>query len=234
MYISRKVQAMGKTIVVVGASRSIGAEVANHYRRAGNRVIGVSRTPSVVDEWISADISTAEGISRVVEYIGADPVDALLFMGGIWEQGAFTPQFDFYASTMRETQQVIAVNLIAPIEITKGLAKNLAQTANPRAVYIGSLSGLDNISTPEVANTASKFGLRGAIQSLRVALKAHKIGFTVINPGNVATEEVLLDIQEGRFAEQVPIPMADVISAIDWILSVSPAVEIGDINMFQR
>lgn len=94
---------------------------------------------------------------------------------------------------------MISVNTIAPIEITRTLAANLAQATNPRAIYIGALSGLDNCATPEVANTVSKFGLRGAVQALLLALGGQNIGFTVINPGNIATEEVLLDIEEGRF-----------------------------------
>jgi hypothetical protein len=37
---------------------------------------------------------------------------------------------------------VINVNAIAPIEITRALAANLAQAANPRAIYIGALQQL--------------------------------------------------------------------------------------------
>lgn len=85
-----------------------------------------------------------------------------------------------------------------------------------------------------MANTASKFGLRGAVQALRIALSDRKIGVTVINPGKVATEEVLADIKEGRFEQQVPIPLADIISGIEWILTLSNAVDIGEINMQQK
>jgi short-subunit dehydrogenase len=155
-------------------------------------------------------------------------------MGGVWEDGAFTEQYDFMKSSDRETRYVIAVNTIAPIELTKQLAKNLAKSDNPRAIFIGALSGLDNSASVEVANTASKFGLRGAAQALKLALRDRRIGVTVINPGNVATEEVLTDIEEGRFSQQVPIPLADLISAIEWILSLSNTVDVGDINIHQK
>jgi hypothetical protein len=78
-----------------------------------------------------------------------------------------------------------------------------------------------------------KFKL-GAIQSLRQALKAEKIGFTVINPGNVATDEVLMDIEEGNFKEQIPIPISDIILTAEMILSLSKNVEVGDINLVQK
>ncbi|MCT7984273.1 hypothetical protein NG796_13300 [Laspinema sp. A4] len=49
----------------------------------------------------------------------------------------------------------------------------------------------------EVANTASKFALRGAIQFLRSARCDRHLGFSVMNAANVATPEVKTDIEEG-------------------------------------
>ena len=223
-----------KTVIVVGASRGIGAEIARNFATKGYRVISVSRGSPVTGEWIQADLATPEGIQYLLEKLEGTPIDALLYMGGVWEKGAFTSEFDFKKSSDNETRHVLAVNLVAPIEISKGISENLNKTQNPRAIFIGALSGLDNNATPEVANTASKFGLRGAVQALRQAFRETKIGFTVINPGNIATPEVEADISEGRFQQQTPIPMRDLIATIEWILSVSVDTEIGDINLMQK
>jgi 3-oxoacyl-[acyl-carrier protein] reductase len=195
----------GRKIAVVGASRGIGAAVAQHFAQKGDHVVSISRSQAIAGKWIQADISTSEGI-----------------------------KYDFMKSSDQETRFVIAVNTIAPIELTRQLAKNLVKSDNPRAIFIGALSGLDNSATAEVANTASKFGLRGAAQALKLALRDYKIGITVINPGNVATEEVMTDIEEGRSSQQVPIPLADLISAIEWILELSNTVDVGDINIQQK
>lgn len=227
-------QSEGRKIAVIGASRGIGAAVAQHFSQKGDRVVSISRSQAVAGEWIQADISTSEGIKSIADQLGESALDALLFMGGVWEDGAFTDQYDFMKSSDQETRFVIAVNTIAPIELTKQLAKNLVKSDNPRAVFIGALSGLDNSATVEVANTASKFGLRGAVQALKLALRDYKIGITVINPGNVATEEVMSDIEEGRSPQQVPIPLRDVISAIEWVLELSNTVDVGDINIQQK
>lgn len=227
-------QSEGRKIAVVGASRGIGAAVAQHFAQKGDCVVSISRSQAIAGEWIQADISTSEGIKSIADKIGESALDALLFMGGVWEAGAFTDQYDFMKSSDQETRFVIAVNTIAPIELTRQLAKNLVKSDNPRAIFIGALSGLDNSATAEVANTASKFGLRGAAQALKLALRDYKIGVTVINPGNVATEEVMTDIKEGRSPQQVPIPLADLISAIEWILGLSNTVDVGDINMQQK
>ncbi|GAB4213921.1 MAG: SDR family oxidoreductase [Synechococcales cyanobacterium] len=227
-----------RTVLVIGASRGIGAAVTQHLAALGHRVFAVSRTPAAVGHGIPADISTPQGLQSIKAALGDTPLDALLFMGGVWEEGAFTEAYDFARSTDAETRWVIAVNTIAPIELTRLLADNLAATANPRAIYMGSRSGLDHCASVEVANTASKFGLRGAVQALRLALAdrryGQKIGFTVINPGNVATAEVLLDIAEGRFPPQQPIPMADLLATIDWLMGLSPMVDVPEVNLFQR
>jgi len=131
-----------KTVVVVGASRGIGAAVAQHLTRQGHGVWSVCRGPAAIGRWIQADISGPEGIAAIAAAIGDDPLDALLFMGGVWEENVFTDAYDFLASGDAETRWVINVNAIAPIEITRALAANLAQAANPRAIYIGALQQL--------------------------------------------------------------------------------------------
>lgn len=221
-------------MLVVGASRGIGAEIAKHFSNSDYKVFGVSRSPCSEGQWIKADISTAEGIEYLITSIGQIPIDALIYSSGIWEENGFMADFDFRKTIDVETRHIISVNLVAPIEISKGIAKNLSLTSNPRAIYLGALSGIEQRATTQVAYSASKFGLRGAIQALRLALKQEGIGFTVINPGNVATEEVLLDIQGGQFKEQIPIPISDIISTTEWILSLSNSVDIGDINLIQK
>ncbi len=222
-----------KNFVIVGASRGIGAEVANHLDTNGNKIYTISRSKSSVGIWIQADISTTEGINKIKQIIGSETIDALLFMGGVWEKNAFTQDYDFLKSCDQETRFVISVNTIAPIEITRILSSNLLLAKNPRAIYIGATSGLDNNASIEVANTASKFALRGAIQALRITFQK-KIGFTVINPSNIKTPEVILDIKEGRFPPQKPIPLADLMSTIDWILILSPHVDVPELNLRQR
>ncbi|MEL6882605.1 MAG: SDR family NAD(P)-dependent oxidoreductase, partial [Cyanobacteria bacterium J06607_10] len=128
---------MGKTFLVVGASRGIGGAIAQHFHQQGHHIYAVSRTRAACGSWIQADISTAVGIQSVVQSIGSQPLDALLYMGGVWEANAFTDAFDFRASPDAETRFVLAVNVIAPIELTKALATNLARADNPRAIYVG-------------------------------------------------------------------------------------------------
>lgn len=219
--------------VVVGASRGIGAAVARHLEPRVVDLISVARGASVAGRAVRADVATDAGLDAVVAAVGDRSLDALLFMGGTWESGAFTAAYRFLASPREEARQVIAVNLLAPILLVQSLAPALAKAAKPRVVIIGALSGRDGAASPEVANTASKFGLRGAAQAMALTLRPMGIGISLIHPGNVATEEVESDIAEGRFGSQVPIPMADLLATIDHVLALSGASVPIEIDLVQ-
>lgn len=220
-----------KTILVAGASRGIGLAVAEHWVSQCDLLLAVSRSAAPVGAWIQADLSDLAGIETVVQAVGDDCLDALLYMGGTWETHAFTKQYRFEACSDADIAQVIAVNLLAPIRLVKGLLPALRRSDNPKIVFMGALSGCDNFPGREVANSASKFGLRGVGHSLREELRSQQIGVTVVNPGNVATPEVLADLAAENLSDDEAIPLADLLRIMDCILSLSRATCIKEINV---
>lgn len=220
-----------KTILVAGASRGIGLAVAEHLASRTGRLLSVSRTEAAIGEWIQADLSNLSGVETVANAIAEDCLDALLYMGGTWETYAFTSQYRFEDCSDTDIAQVIAVNLVAPIRLVKALLPALRRSDNPKIIFMGSLSGRDNFSGREVANSASKFGLRGVVHSLREELRSSQIGVTVINPGNVGTPEVLADLAADNLLGGEAIPLSDLLSIIDCILSLSRATCIKEIDV---
>lgn len=220
-----------KTILVAGASRGIGLAVAEHFIDQCDRLLAVSRTVATVGEWVQADLSDLAGIETVVTAIGDDSLDALLYMGGTWETHAFTPHYRFEACSDEDIVRVIAVNLVAPIRLVKALLPALRRSDNPKIIFMGALSGRDNFPGREVANSASKFGLRGVVHSLREELRSQQIGVTVINPGNVGTPEVLADIAAENLTGGEAIPLSDLFRILDCILSLSRATCIKEIDV---
>ncbi|BAZ17305.1 short-chain dehydrogenase/reductase SDR [Calothrix sp. NIES-4071] len=109
---------MAENILIVGASRGIGLAVAEYYHDKVENLVCVSRNASKYGKWIEADISKQEGIGKVVAAFDGKPLDALLFLGGTWEKGAFTSDYNFINSSYEEIDHVIAVNLIAPVKLT--------------------------------------------------------------------------------------------------------------------
>ncbi|WAL62223.1 SDR family NAD(P)-dependent oxidoreductase [Thermocoleostomius sinensis] len=220
-----------KTILVAGASRGIGLAVAEHLAPQTDRLLSVSRTKSPIGEWIQADLADLAGVETVASAIGQAPLDALLYMGGTWETHAFTSQYRFEACSDADIVRVLVVNLVAPIRLVKALLPALRRSDNPKIVFMGSLSGRDNFSGREVANTASKFGLRGVVHSLREELRSQQIGVTVINPGNVGTPEVLADLAADHLLGGEAIPLSDLLRIIDCVLSLSRATCIKEIDV---
>ncbi len=219
-----------KTAVVVGASRGIGLAVAEHFAPKLDRLITVSRTAAPVGEWVQADVSELAGVEAVANAVG-DRLDALLYMGGTWETHAFTRQYEFETCSDADISRVIAVNLVAPIRLVKALLPALRRSDNPKIVFMGALSGRDNFSGREVANSASKFGLRGVVHSLREELRSQQIGVTVINPGNVGTPEVLADLAADNLLGGEAIPLSDLLQVIDCVLALSRATCVKEIDL---
>jgi 3-oxoacyl-[acyl-carrier protein] reductase len=217
-----------KRIVVAGASRGLGAAVAKHCVTAGAEVIALSRSPSAHGLWMRCDLADPVAIATTADAI-AGPVHVLIVVAGIWEEQAFSPDYSFAAAPADETMRILAVNLQAPILLANALLPRFAQGA--RIVLIGSTSGLDNIGTPEVAYNASKAGLRGAAQALSRALKGQEIAVSILNPGDIGTEAVLAAKRDGTMRADGNLPMADLLSAIDWILSRAPGASFCEINL---
>lgn len=209
------------TYLIIGASRGIGGGTAAHLAETGAEVLSVSRSPSSVGTWIEADVGSVKGIETVKAAVGNRPLDGLLFLGGVWEKGAFTDEYSFLDSPVEETLNMIAVNLTAPILLAQGLAKNLSEAPNPRIILMGSMSGVQNTASPEVANTAAKFGLQGAGEALNLSLRKLGIATTLINPDYIATPEVVEEIAAGDMDDQAPIPMEDMTRTIDYVLNLT-------------
>lgn len=222
---------MTKHYLIIGASRGIGFAVAQHLATSDHKISTASRTACSIGTWISADVTTDTGIDAIASSIASEPLDALLYLGGCWEATAFSDEYNFLSCSRKETRAVIATNLIAPILIVQALAPSLAATANSKIILMGSESGLDHAAPREVAYCASKFGLRGVAQSLTVAFSAHDIGVTLINPGDVATPEVLTDIEAGRMKSQGLIQLSQIFDSIDLILSCSNDAIPDEINL---
>jgi NAD(P)-dependent dehydrogenase (short-subunit alcohol dehydrogenase family) len=208
-------------VAIIGGSRGIGEAVARHLVAKSERLLSVSRSVSKYGEWIKADVSTLEGVNTVAEAAGEGVLDSLLYMGGTWETNAFTSTYSFTSCSDDDIARVLNVNLMAPIRIVKALLPALRKSSNPKIIFMGALSGRDNFPSREVANSASKFGLRGVVHSLREELRPDRISVTVINPGNVGTPEVLSDLAEIGAPETNAIPLQDLLMIIDCVLCLS-------------
>lgn len=226
-----------KTFLIYGASKGLGKAICQALPSEGDAVFLVSRTqPRYIEArlpnriWIPADLGMPHHSASVIkETIGDAIVDCLIYNVGIWEKAGFTADYNFEQTDNGEIEQIIQTNITSCLLAIKSILPNLRQSTNGKIIIIGSTLGLDNHNKKEVVFSATKFAARGIAHSLRSHLRKDRIGITVINLGDLATEQesqVAIEKYEGR-----AIPMADVIHALRFVLNTSNASCVKEIHM---
>ncbi len=225
--------------LIFGASRGLGAALATAVPQPDDQLWLVSRSrPAVLDlnngiqrHWITADLTDPAAPKQIATVIGEETIDILLYNTGIWESTAFSSQYDFEAIDPLENHRVLTVNLTAVIDCIQALIPAVRRSDNGKIIMIGSTSGLDNASGPEVAYVASKFGVRGVAHALRGILRPDQIGVTCINPGDIATEYPLDSGASLEDAGKIGIPLSDLVSVVRCVVSLSKYSCVKEIDM---
>ncbi len=230
------------TLLLTGASRGLGHAFNLGVPQPGDTLWLVSRTEpkltlqdGVTRHWVQADLSQpSTATAQIAQSLGADPLDALIYNAGIWEQSGFSDSYRFEAVSETETLDILNVNLTSALLCAQKLLPNLQRSANAKIILIGSTSGMDNPHVPEVAYNTSKMGLRGLAQALRENLRRQQIPVTCINPGSIATVSATYEM--GREATLTKthgklIPMQDMVALVRCILSLSNATCVKEIDL---
>ncbi len=219
-------------ILIFGGSSGIGLAAAEHFSGQCQELITISRRPSPLGTWIKTDLTKPEEIASLAAQLIDKPIDGLLYLGGTWETHAFTKQYSFDHCSDEDLENVINVNLLAPIRVIQALLPGLRMSQNPRIIITGAaIAGLSLTGGIEVANTASMLGLRGLVLALRQNLKEDKVGVTLLKPGYVATPEVLNDLHEAGISEDYSIPLSDLMNVIEAVLNLSNRTNINEIEI---
>lgn len=229
-----------RQIVIIGASRGLGAAFNHGLPERGDRVWLVSRGRPALDLadgverfWIQADLAEPDAAGRIAAALGAAPVDVLVYNAGIWEDTAFSADYDLARVPAAENARILTVNLGAALAVTQALLPNLKEAPAGKLILIGSTSGLENSRAPEAAYNASKFGLRGLAHGLREHLRPDGIAVTVLNPGSLATglpytaDPAPTLERYGRAA----LPLSDVVALVRCLMHLSPAACVKEIDL---
>lgn len=180
-----------KNVIVTGTTGDLGTSIAHLLLEQGYRVIGVARRKSAspkieaFEHYVHRpfDLANLDGIPKLVLGITKEfgPVYGLVNNSALG--------LDSVLATMhaRDIQAVLAVNLNAPIELSKHAIRGMLLAREGRIVNITSVvaqTGYRGLSV----YAATKAGLEGLTKSL--ARELGKRGITVNNvaPGFMPTE----------------------------------------------
>jgi len=179
----------GAVVVVTGASSGIGAATARKLHEAGASLVLHGRDPgrlaALAEETgglaLPADFADADAVRAAGEEIIArfPQVHALVNNAGIGWAGPFGEM------TAEQVRRLIAVNLTAPIELTRTLLP--AMRSGGRIVFVTSIAGRTGVAG-ETVYSAVKAGVDGFAESLRFELAGAGVQVGVVVPGVVDTE----------------------------------------------
>ena len=181
-----------RTVLVTGANRGIGLELARQYAAAGWRVIGTARKPGAAEELrslgagvVQLDVTDASSVERMAQELSGTPIDLLINSAGIQPLMWTLDEIDFEAF-----ERALAVNTVGPVRVTRALLPHLRAGGLRTIVNVTTnLSSIEgNTEGGFYGYRESKAGLNMFTKSL--AAELGKEGFTciVLHPGWVKTD----------------------------------------------
>jgi 3-oxoacyl-[acyl-carrier protein] reductase len=181
-----------KTVVVTGASRGIGAAIAEAVAGKGARVGLIARTDRELDTVIRrlggrgatavADVADATQLADALAALERDvgPPDVLVANAGI---GAYGPFVDI---ELDELERLVNVNVLGTMYAIRAVLPGMISRRQGHIVTIGSIAG--RIGSPfEAVYSATKFAGVGLTEALAVEVEPYGIGVSVVNPGPVSS-----------------------------------------------
>jgi NAD(P)-dependent dehydrogenase (short-subunit alcohol dehydrogenase family) len=187
------------TVLITGANRGIGLEIASQHEARGDEVIAVCRRSSpgletmgveVVD---GIDVTSGESLAGLAAGLQGRRIDRLVNNAGILERDALD-ELDFEA-----IERQFRVNSIGPLRTTAALRPLLAEGSKVFIITSRMGSIEDNTSGGYYGYRMSKAAVNIAGKSLSVDLKEEGIGVFLLHPGYVATD---MTNRQGIPAEQ--------------------------------
>jgi 3-oxoacyl-[acyl-carrier protein] reductase len=181
----------GKTALVTGASRGIGAAIAATLGRDGAKVVGLdvpqaeADLRAVVDalggEALALDITADEAPERIAGHFKAGELDVVVHNAGVTR--------DRTIAKMPEDRWtgLIEINLSAEERIDDALLDSKTLARNGRIVCVSSMSGIAG-NSGQTNYAASKAGVIGMVEALAPELAKRKATINAVAPGFIETQ----------------------------------------------
>ena len=224
---------MNKTIIITGASRGIGREIAKRLARKGLKVIAnYNKSEEAAKEMqtelekegieidiVKADVSKREGVRKLVKYAldKYGKIDILINNAGISEYKLFTDETD------EDWNKIINTNLYSAFAMSQEVIPSMVHNKNGLIINMSSAWGVVGGSL-EVIYSVSKAGMDGLTKALAKELGPSNIRVNSIAPGMIHTkmnsqftneeiEEIKEEIPLGTIGEAT-----DISKCVEWLI----------------
>lgn len=189
----------GKTALITGAGRGIGAEIATGLAKAGADVILLARTANQLDETanairasasrvevriVTADLTDdTERASAIDDLLSGGPIDVLVNNAATVE-----PLGASATISPKQLRQAFELNVIAPAALAAALAPQMAKAGWGRIVNVSSsVVGHPSSMIGGNAYAATKAALEAHSRNLAAELDGTGVTVNIYRPGTVDT-----------------------------------------------
>lgn len=221
----------GQVALVTGASRGIGAAIADRLAADGATVIGTATSEDGAQR-IEERLSAGGGAGRVLDVTDTTAVDGLLKSLArdfdspsiVVNNAAITRDTLMMRMKEDDWQAVIDANLSGVFRVSKAVLKGMMKARQGRIINIGSVVGLMG-NAGQVNYSAAKAGLLGLTRAMAREVGSRNITVNAVAPGFIETD-MTRDLSEDvrtRMLEQIPLgrlgAVEDIAEAVAFLAS---------------
>ena len=178
------------TILITGAGRGLGLELARQYAEDGWRVIGTVRARSSALERLGAeqrslDVADFAAVKGLAAELQGTAIDVLFCNAGIsGKRGMALGSFDY-----PEWEKVLRVNLLGAAAVVEALAGNVAASGRKTIALMSSrLGSIAESSGMTLPYSTSKAALNLLAKGFAANLAARGVLVVALSPGWVKTD----------------------------------------------
>ena len=216
-------------IIITGASRGIGREIAKNLAQKGNKVIAnynkseehaksLQKESSNIDIY-KADVSKREEVKQMVDYAinKYGRIDVLINNAGISDTKLFLDVTD------EDWQKLINTNLYSSFCVTQEVLPNMIHYKKGCIINISSVWGIVGASC-ETIYSLTKAGINGMTKALAKELGPCNIRVNAIAPGIIDTDmnKNLTRKDIDNIKEDIPLEKIgktiDISKCVDWLI----------------
>src|SRR3984957_7358060 len=195
---------MSRHVIVTGASRGIGAAIAEWFIAQGDYVVALSRSgevPSGCAEAVAVGVAASSARNNSVNAALAEfgPVDVAILNAGFTRDGLAMRMSD------DQWREVLATNLDGAFYGARATMASMVRQRAGSLIFIGSVSPF--VGVPGQANyAAAKAGLVGLARALAKEVASRGITVNVVAPGLIDTD-MTTELGAAKDALAAMIPM---------------------------
>jgi 3-oxoacyl-[acyl-carrier protein] reductase len=226
--------------LVTGASRGIGAAIADRLANDGARVIGTATTAAGAAR-ITESLSGRGGRGVVLDVTSQESIDAVIAdidategaIGILCNNAGITRDMLLLRMKEDDWDAVLDTNLASVFRLSKAVLRGMMKARKGRIISITSIVGLTG--NPGQANyAAAKAGMIGFTKSLAREVGSRGITANVVAPGFIDTDmtRALNETQRETLNGQIPLARlglpADIAAAVSFLASADAAYITGE------